>query len=200
MNELKRQERLIRDRQEKDQLLKQFNMIDNKLELGIKQCRNKAKDALLKQNDVEGFKMFAKSMKYYQGLKNNIAKVRNQFENFWIQAEIASTFIGLKGVLKKTADMMDSMPSLKKNTKDFNKFRRALLKGQISMDSINNMMENLDPSGDTMMSDEELDSLKKEFLLSENVATGSNTLQQGNVLVDANTTTSNDDFFAEIKD
>ncbi|MBQ8142931.1 MAG: hypothetical protein IJ194_07245 [Bacilli bacterium] len=196
MNELRRQEQLARDRQEKNQLINQFNQIDNKLENAIGQCKTKAKDALLKHNDVEGFKMFAKSMKYYQGLRFNITKIRNQFENFWIQAEIASTFIGLKGVLKKTANMMDSMPSLKRNSKDFLKFKRSLLKGQISMDSINNMMADLDPSTDTSMSEEEFDSLKKEFLLSSNMATGSNTLNAN----DTNTVSANDDFFAEIKD
>jgi len=109
--------------------------------------------------------MFGRSMKYYQNMKNSIEAIKCQFENYLIQVEVANTFVGLKDVLGKTAKMMDSMPSLQKNNRDFMKFKKSVMKGQLSMDSINSMMSNLDPSADSELTPAELDSLKDEILM-----------------------------------
>ena len=192
MNEVKRKMKMLEDKQKANDIVKQFDKIIVNLDNGITKCRDKAKEALIKRNDMTSFKTFARSMKYYRGIKNNIETIKCQFENYLIQVEVASTFVGLKDVLKSTAKMMDSMPSLKQNNKDFMKFKKSIMKGQLSMDSINDMMGNLDPSLDSEMTEDELNSFKDEILTS----TGAANVKINN---DTNSNSStNDDFFSEL--
>lgn len=196
MNEIKRKMKMAEDRQRANEIIKQFDQVITKLDNGTAKCREKAKEALVKRNDMKSFKLFARSMKYYQNIKTNIETVKCQFENYLIQVEVASTFVGLKSVLASTAKMMDSMPSLKKNNKDFMKFKKSIMKGQLSMESINDMMGNLDPSLDSEMTEDELNSLKDEILMTSGAANVSvNTNQQGETQTQ---TQGNDDFFSEL--
>ncbi|MCR4898187.1 MAG: SNF7 family protein [Acholeplasmatales bacterium] len=195
MNETKRQLKMAENKQRANEVIRQFDQVINRLDRGIAKCREKAKEALLKRNDMNSFKLFARSMKYYQTMKTNIETVRYQFENYLIQVEMASSFVGLKDVFAKSAKLMDAMPSLSRNNKDFMKFKKSLLKGQISMDSINNMVSNMDPSQDYEMSEEDLNALKDEILMTSgeanvNVNTSTSTA--------TNTSTNNSDFFSEL--
>ena len=165
MNDIKRRMKMMEEKQQAKDIIKQFDSVIVNLDNGIAKCREKAKEALVKRNDMAGFKMFGRSMKYYQNMKNSIEAIKCQFENYLIQVEVANTFVGLKDVLGKTANMMDSMPSLQKNNRDFMKFKKSIMKGQLSMDSINSMMSNLDPSADSELTPAELDSLKDEILM-----------------------------------
>ena len=165
MNDIKRRMKMMEEKQQAKDIIKQFDSVIINLDNGIAKCREKAKEALVKRNDMAGFKMFGRSMKYYQNMKNSIEAIKCQFENYLIQVEVANTFVGLKDVLGKTAKMMDSMPSLQKNNRDFMKFKKSIMKGQLSMDSINSMMSNLDPSADSELTPAELDSLKDEILM-----------------------------------
>lgn len=196
MNEIKRRMKMAEDKQRANEIIKQFDQVIIKLDNGTSKCREKAKEALVKRNDMNSFRLFARSMKYYQGMKTNIESIKCQFENYLIQVDVASTFVGLKDVLSRTAKMMDSMPSLKRNNKDFMKFKRSLMKGQLSMDSINSMMSNMDPSMDSEMTEEEINSLKDEILMTSgaadvNVKTSSNSQTETNA-------NSNSDFFSDL--
>ena len=171
MNEMKRRMKQMEIKQQGKEVVKQFDGIINNLDRGIAQCREKAKDALVNRNDMESFKLFGRSMKYYTNMKASINAVKAQFENYLIQAEVANTFVNLKGVLGKTAKLMDTMPSLQKNNRDFMKFKKSVMKGQLSMESINSMMANLDPSTDSEMSPDEIQSLKDEILMTTGAAT-----------------------------
>ncbi len=165
MNEIKRRMKMMEEKAQAKEIIKQFDSVINNLDNGIAKCREKAKDALVNRNDMNSFRMFGRSMKYYNNMKTSIEIVKAQFENYLIQVEVANTFVGLKDVLGKTAKMMDSMPSLQKNNKDFMKFKKSIMKGQICMDSINSMMANLDPSADAEMTPDEIESLKDEILM-----------------------------------
>lgn len=166
MNELKRKMKMMEEKQEAKEIIKQFDSVCVKLDNGIAQCREKAKEALVNRNDMNSFKMFGRSMKYYSNMKNSIETIKCQFENYLIQVEVANTFVGLKSVLGKTAKMMDSMPSLQRNNRDFMKFKKSIMKGQLSMDSINSMMANMDPSADSEMTQDEINALKDEIMMS----------------------------------
>ncbi|MBO5528758.1 MAG: hypothetical protein J6A47_05485 [Bacilli bacterium] len=170
MNDLKRRMKMMEERQHAKDIIKQFDAIIVKLDNGIDKCREKAKECLIERNDMNGFRMFGRSMKYYGNMKSSIEAIKCQFENYLIQVEVADSFVGLKDVIGKTAKMMDTMPSLQKNNKDFMKFKKSLMKGQLSMESINSMMSNLDPSSDAEMSNAELESLKEEILMTSGAA------------------------------
>lgn len=196
MNEMKRRMKMAEDRQKANEIIKQFDRVITNLDNGITKCRDKAKEALIKRNDLNSFKTFARSMKYYRGIKTNIETIKCQFENYLIQVEVASTFVGLKSVLASTAKMMDSMPSLKKNNKDFMKFKKSIMKGQLSMESINDMMGNLDPSVDSEMTEDELNSLKDEILMTSGAANVN--IQTEGEEKSQTTGQTNDDFFKEL--
>ena len=166
MNEIKRKMKMMEEKAEAKEVIKQFDSVITKLDNGIAQCREKAKEALIKRNDMNAFKMFGRSMKYYSNMKNSIETIKCQFENYLIQVEVAGTFVDLKGVLGKTAKMMNSMPSLQKNSRDFMKFKKAIMKRQISMHSHNPMMANTHPSTDSQMTQDEINALKDEIMMS----------------------------------
>ena len=197
MNEMKRRMKQMEIKAQGKEVVKQFDGIIGNLDRGIAQCREKAKDALVNRNDMESFKLFARSMKYYSNMKTSINAVKAQFENYLIQAEVANTFVNLKGVLGKTAKLMDTMPSLQKNNRDFMKFKKSVMKGQLSMESINSMMSNLDPSTDSEMTPDELQSLKDEILMTSGAATSKVAAPEEKKAAAAATDTSSD-FFNEL--
>jgi hypothetical protein len=196
MNEIKRRMKMMEDKQHAKEIIKQFDGVIVNLENGIAKTREKAKEALLR-NDMNSFRMFGRSMKYYQNMKVSIETIKCQFDNYLIQAEVANTFVGLKDVLGKTAKMMNSMPSLQKNNKDFMKFKRSIMKGQLSMDSINSMMSNLDPSADAEMTPDEINALKDEILMSTGAATSKIGTPDTNTASGA-TKSASDDIFSEL--
>ncbi len=193
MNDIKRRMKMMEEKQQAKDIIKQFDSVIVNLDNGIAKCREKAKEALVKRNDMAGFKMFGRSMKYYQNMKNSIEAIKCQFENYLIQVEVANTFVGLKDVLGKTAKMMDSMPSLQKNNRDFMKFKKSIMKGQLSMDSINSMMSNLDPSADSELTPAELDSLKDEILMTSGASQTTIGATEGD-----KASQSSGDFFSEL--
>ena len=92
---------------------------------------------------------------------------------------------------------MDTMPSLQKNNRDFMKFKKSVMKGQLSMESINSMMSNLDPSTDSEMTPDELQSLKDEILMTSGAATSKVAAPEEKKAAAAATDTSSD-FFNEL--
>ena len=72
MNEMKRRLKMAEDKQKANEIIKQFDRVLTNLDNGIAKCRDKAKEALIKRNDLNSFKTFARSMKYYRGIKTNI--------------------------------------------------------------------------------------------------------------------------------
>lgn len=192
MNEIKRKMKKAEEEQKAKQIIREFDTAIAKINNSIGRYRELAKDAL-GRNDINSFKQFGKSMKYCRAMVNSLQTIKCQFENYLIQVDIASTFVGLKNVLASTAKMMDSMPSLKRNNKDFMKFKKSLLKGQISMDSITSMMNDMDPSSDTEMTEDEIKALKDEILMTS----GSADVKIG-ATTETNKNTSNDDFFKEL--
>ena len=195
MNDIKRRMKMMEEKAQAKEIIKQFDSVITNLDNGIAKCREKAKEALIQRNDMASFKMFGRSLKYYNNMKASIETIKCQFENYLIQVEVANTFVGLKDVLGKTAKMMDSMPSLQKNNRDFMKFKKSILKGQLSMDSINSMMSNLDPSADAEMTPDEIQSLKDELLMSS----GASSSKIGNMQGDTNKASdSSSDFFGEL--
>lgn len=197
-NQLKRRMKMMEEKQAAKDMIKQFDSIIVNLDNGINKCREKAKEALINRNDMNAFRMFGRSMKYYTNMKNSIESIKCQFENYLIQVEVANTFVGLKDVLSKTAKMMDSMPSLQKNNKDFMKFKKSLMKGQLSMDSINSMMSNLDPSSDAEMTNDEIESLKEEILLTSGAASSKVAAPQTQQSTASNSSTVDSGFFDEL--
>ena len=64
MNEIKRRLKMAEDKQRANEIIKQFDQVITKLDSGTAKCREKAKEALIKRNDMNSFKLFARSMKY----------------------------------------------------------------------------------------------------------------------------------------
>ena len=83
------------------------------------------------------------------------------------------------------------------NNKDFMKFKRSIMKGQLSMDSINSMMSNLDPSADAEMTPDEINALKDEILMSTGAATSKIGTPDTNTATGASKSAS-DDIFSEL--
>lgn len=150
-----------------------------------------AKEQLL-QNNEEGFALIANSIFYFQDFRKMLLSIKVQFQTYLKTAQVMDTIEGLRPVLKQTAKTMDSYPSLNKNSKDFIKFKKSLIKGQLNMKAMSSMMVSINPAASTVHSQSDFSSLKERLLLDAPKL-------DINTKTDTNTSLNdNSDFFSEI--
>ena len=154
-------------------------------------------------NDQAGYELIANSIYYFMDIQKVVQTVKVQFQTYIKTAQFMDTIEGLRPVLKNTAQLMNSMPSLEKNNRDFMKFRKSLMRGQLNMKAMTSMMTNINPAAQTTRSREELDALKERLLLGANrPLTGLNVDVAANTATSENTSriAANEDFFSAIND
>lgn len=134
-----------------------------------------ARERLL-ENDETGFELIANSIFYFQDIKKIVQTIRVQFQTYVKTAQFISTTGGIRPVLRKAAEIMDSMPSISRNNKDMMKFKKGLMKGQLNIKSLSSMMNAVNPATASTRSKEEMDALKERLL----VDIGANNAQRNN--------------------
>lgn len=183
--ELKRMENRNKANEQLNELTSALKSVDKVIEDLI----NDASDQLINNND-SGFELIANSVFYFQDVRNVIQSVKTQFQTYIKTAEVMDTIEGIRPVLKNIANNMNSYPSMNKNNKDFMKFKKSLLRGQLNMKAMTSMMTSINPAVSTTRSKEELDSLKERILVSKGMAPEVNTSKTK--------ISENDDFFNAI--
>lgn len=147
--------------------LKELNSVSNSIDSAISKFYIKAKDRLLK-NDETGFEIIANSIFYFQEIQNVIQTVSIRFETYLTSVDTMFAIEGIRPVLRETAKLMNSFPNLNKNSKDFRKFKRALMRGQLNMKAMTSMMSSINPAEASQKSPDELQALKERILINEN--------------------------------
>lgn len=155
----------------------------------IDDLMNDATEQLLNNNEA-GFELIASSVFYFQDVKNVIQTVKTQFQTYIKTAEVMDTIEGIRPVLKNIANNMNSYPSMNKSNKDFMKFKKSLLRGQLNMKAMTSMMSSINPAVNSTRSKEELASLKERILISKGM--------NPNLNVSTGKITENEDFFSAI--
>ena len=87
---------------------------------------------------------------------------------------------------------MEKLPSFARNRKDFRKFQKGLLKGQLNMQAMSSMISTINPAASTTRSSSDLSALKESLLVGTNLDLGTSTSTA------PVTKTENDDFFDAI--
>ena len=172
------------------------------IEKMIDEFAEDARNCLI-NNDQAGYELIANSIYYFMDIQKVVQTVKVQFQTYIKTAQFMDTIEGLRPVLKNTAQLMNSMPSLEKNNRDFMKFRKSLMRGQLNMRAMTSMMTNINPATQTSRSREELDALKERLLLGANrPLTGLNVDVAANTATSENTSriAANEDFFSAIND
>lgn len=172
------------------------------IEKMIDEFAEDARNCLI-NNDQAGYELIANSIYYFMDIQKVVQTVKVQFQTYIKTAQFMDTIEGLRPVLKNTAQLMNSMPSLEKNNRDFMKFRKSLMRGQLNMKAMTSMMTNINPAAQTTRSREELDALKERLLLGANrPLTGLNVDVAANTATSENTSriAANEDFFSAIND
>ena len=172
------------------------------IEKMIDEFAEDARNCLI-NNDQAGYELIANSIYYFMDIQKVVQTVKVQFQTYFKTAQFMDTIEGLRPVLKNTAQLMNSMPSLEKNNRDFMKFRKSLMRGQLNMKAMTSMMTNINPAAQTTRSREELDALKERLLLGANrPLTGLNVDVAANTATSENTSriAANEDFFSAIND
>lgn len=154
----------IENRNRANEQLNQLNLELKKIDKSIKELSSKAKEYLL-NNDESSFEEVAKSIFYLQDIRKLVQTVKVQFETYVITYETMENIEGLRVSLKGIAKAMDSYPGIKQNNKDFMKFKRSLIKGQVNMQAVGTMVSSLNPAAESSRSQEEFDALKEKLLL-----------------------------------
>ena len=170
------------------------------IEKMIDEFAEDARNCLI-NNDQAGYELIANSIYYFMDIQKVVQTVKVQFQTYIKTAQFMDTIEGLRPVLKNTAQLMNSMPSLEKNNRDFMKFRKSLMRGQLNMRAMTSMMTNINPATQTSRSREELDALKERLLLGANrPLTGLNVDVAANTATSENTSriAANEDFFSAI--
>lgn len=126
-----------------------------------------AKEQLL-LNDEAGFELIANSIFYFQDIRKVVQTIKTQFQAYVKTAEFMNTIESIRPILKQIANNMNSYPSINKNNKDFSKFKKSLLKGQLNMKAVSSMMSSINPAVQNVRSKEELDALKERLLVGSN--------------------------------
>ena len=194
MFEVKKEMKRMEAQQEAQEQLNQLMTTEKSIDKMITEFFNDAKERLM-DNDETGFELIANSIFYFQDIKKIVQTIRVQFQTYTKTAQFMNTIEGLRPVLRKTADMMNKMPSMNQNNKDLMKFKKGLMKGQLNMKAMSSMMTSVNPATTSSRSKEEFDALKERLLMPAGGATVTATATQtGSV------TAGNEDFFSVIND
>lgn len=196
----------LENQQKAQEQLSQLTNAVKEIDKMISEFDAEAKTHLLNNNEV-GFELLANNIFYFTDVRNMIDTVRIQFNTYIKTAQFMDTIEGIRPILKSTANMMASMPSYNKNNKDFIKFRKSLMRGQVNMKAMANMCSNLNPAAQSSRSKEEMDALKERVLMGTNLqssmASVNTTPVQQPVLNNVSETSrisQNEDFFNAIND
>ncbi len=160
--EVKNRMKLEQQKQNARTQIRELDKIIGRLDEGMTTCATKVREAV-NRGDTTTAHMFANSWKFNQNRKVFLERMKSTFENYLIQVEINSSFVNIKDIYKNAASLMDSMPSMKKNNKDFMKMKKSMMKGQLSMESMSSMMSDMDPALDTKMDESEFNGLLNQI-------------------------------------
>lgn len=187
---MKKELKKMQNQQKAQESLNQLSSTIAGLDKMIDEFYLDAKEQLL-QNNEEGFELIANSIFYFQDFRKMILSIKVQFQTYLKTAQVMDSIEGLRPVLKQTAKAMDSYPSLSKNSKDFAKFKKSLLKGQLNMKAMSSMMTTINPAAASTHTKDDFASLKERLLMdvpNKNIIPN----QETSALKD------NSDFFQEI--
>ncbi|MGN0804290.1 MAG: hypothetical protein ACI4MS_02795 [Candidatus Coproplasma sp.] len=193
MFSVRKEMKKMQAQQEAQEQLNELLNTERSIDKMIEEFFNDARDRLM-DNDEGGFELIANSIFYFQDIKKVVQTIRVQFQTYIKTAQFMDTIEGIRPVLRKAADMMNSMPSMNKNNKDFMKFKKGLMKGQLNMKAMSSMMTSVNPATTTSRSKEEFEALKERLLM----PAGGRMASQASAPAQAETTSQNEDFFAAI--
>ncbi len=189
MFDVKKEMKRMEARQEAQNQLNELISTEKSIDKMIDEFYTDARERLL-ENDETGFELIANSIFYFQDIKKIVQTIRVQFQTYVKTAQFIDTIGGIRPVLRKAAEIMDSMPSISRNNKDMMKFKKGLMKGQLNIKSLSSMMNAVNPATASTRSKEEMDALKERLL----VDIGANNAQRNNQKKSGD----NEDFFAAI--
>ena len=189
MFDVKKEMKRMEARQEAQNQLNGLISTEKSIDKMIDEFYTDARERLL-ENDETGFELIANSIFYFQDIKKIVQTIRVQFQTYVKTAQFIDTIGGIRPVLRKAAEIMDSMPSISRNNKDMMKFKKGLTKGQLNIKSLSSMMNAVNPATASTRSKEEMDALKERLL----VDIGANNAQRNNQKKSGD----NEDFFAAI--
>lgn len=188
MFDTKKELRRMENRNKANEQFAQLTSVLNNLNKTIDTFYKNAKEAYLNNNEV-GFELNANSMFYFQDIKDIVQNITSHFQVFITTAECMDTIEGIRPVLKGIAKQMNSYPSISQNNRDFVKFKKGLLKGQLNMKAMGQMMNSLNPATNVSRSKEDFASLKERI----SMETG-----QNNINTSTSKIAQNEDFFNAI--
>lgn len=189
MFDVKKEMKRMEARQEAQNQLNELISTEKSIDKMIDEFYTDARERLL-ENDETGFELIANSIFYFQDIKKIVQTIRVQFQTYVKTAQFIDTIGGIRPVLRKAAEIMDSMPSISRNNKDMMKFKKGLMKGQLNIKSLSSMMNAVNPATASTRSKEEMDALKERLL----VDIGANSAQRSSQKKSGD----NEDFFAAI--
>ena len=189
MFDVKKEMKKMEAQQEAQNQLNELISTEKSIDKMIDGFYTDARERLL-ENDETGFELIANSIFYFQDIKKIVQTIRVQFQTYVKTAQFIDTIGGIRPVLRKAAEIMDSMPSIRRNNKDMMKFKKGLMKGQLNIKSLSSMMNAVNPATASTRSKEEMDALKERLL----VDIGANNAQRNNQKKSGD----NEDFFAAI--
>ncbi len=188
MNSTKKELKRLENESKAKRSLADLNSTLNSINKMIDDFKNDAREQLLDNNE-EGFELIANSIFYFQDIKKMISSVKIQYQTYLKTSQVMNSIEGIRPVLKQTAKEMEKLPSFAKNRKDFRKFQKGLLKGQLNMQAMSSMVSTINPASSTIRDKSDFSALKESLLTGTNLNINSST---------QTSTNANDDFFDAI--
>ena len=192
MFNVKKEMKKMQIQQEAQEQLNALLLTEKSIDKMIDEFYADARERLL-ENDSAGFELIANSIFYFQDIKRVVQTIRIQYQTYVKTAQFMDTIDGIRPVLRRAADMMNAMPSVDQQNKDFMRLKKGLMRGQLNMKAMSSMMTSVNPAVITSRDKSDLDNLK-EYLLMGSGSTVHNNLSAG-MMPTPRPTSSNEDFF-----
>ena len=167
MSSVRKEMKRIENRNKANEQLLVLNEGIKEIDKTIAGLYENAKEQLLDNNE-EGFEIAANPIFYFQELRSVINTIKIHYQTYIKTAEFMDIIEGIRPVLKSLAKNMNTYPSLAKNNKDFAKFKKSLIRGQLNMKAMGTMMKNLSPAPSSR-SKEEYSALKEKIMLENGI-------------------------------
>lgn len=197
MSEEKRAQMEWEQQYEAEEYLAQLLETENEITETINGFKAEALKFYEENDDVNGDQVAANIL-YLDEVRKMVLFTRIKFKAIVKITKITNAVNGVRPMLRKTADMLNSIPGADQTNSEFLNFKKALMRGKFNTESLFKMMSASTPVNKN--NKKAVEDFKNSLLMSKRGATGTvvedpqiNSAQQN-----ADATTGNKDFFDAI--
>lgn len=164
-SEEKRQQKFWEQQQQTEEQISQLIEMENEITDTIEEFKKDAEESLM-NDDNDSFEMIAETILYFQDFGTMVKNIRVQFQTTTKTASAMKKLDNIRPILRKTADMLNSLPNINQNNKDFVALQNALNRGKFSTTQLKKMMASASPATQSKNRKADVEAIRESLLMS----------------------------------